>query len=108
MARRALRLRSIGLASFLKLNAAIGAAVGLLLALLNPLGSLVGFEARAGIESPALQGPIAWLVYLVLLPLVLGLFGAILGLLAYVPFVALLRGLGGLKLQIEEHTIRGD
>jgi len=94
-------VRKIKLLSFIKLIASAGVAIGWFLGVVSLIASLFGGPAAANIFGMQFRGIAGGLVNVVWVPVVFGVGLGILALVGYLPFLWLLRGIGGIKLELE-------
>ena len=91
----------ISLLSFIKLTTATAIAIGWFLGVLSLIASLFGGPAAANIFGLKFQGIAGGLINVIWVPIVFGVGLGIFSIAAFWPFLWLLRGIGGLRLDFE-------
>lgn len=94
------KLTQISFGSFIKLNATIYLAIGILIGILTFLISLIGGDVTANLGNTEYEGIVAGIIGLFLSPIASSIIGAIFGIFAFFPFKLFLKFRKGINLII--------
>ncbi len=99
------KLIQISFGSFIKLNATIYLAIGILTGILTFFISLIGGNVIANLGNTEYEGIIAGVIGLFLSPIASSIIGAFFGIFAFFPFKLFLKIRKGMKLIISTEKI---
>jgi|GEM_PF-6136616 len=91
-------VRKLRFGSFMKITVLISTAMGVFFGVLMLIAGLLGGNVRASLGTTVLTGVAGGVASLFMGPIIFAIFGIVIGLLAYLPLLLVLKIFGGLSI----------